>query len=45
MTITSTSGQPANYVDANVGSRSSKYQSLLTFTLPSSDSYTIVVTV
>jgi len=44
VTITSTSGQPANYVDANVGSRSSKYQSLLTFTLPSSDSYTIVVT-
>lgn len=44
VTITATSGQPANYVDGNGGSKSSKNQSLLTFTVPSSGSYTIVVT-
>ena len=44
VTITATSGKPANYVDANGGSKSSKSQSLLTFTVPSSGSYTIVVT-
>lgn len=48
VTVKPTSGQPLNYVDSYGGSRSNRYQSLLTFTLPSNlapGSYTIVVTV
>jgi hypothetical protein len=42
--ITATSGQPANYVDANGGSKSTKNQSLLTIALPAAGTYTVVVT-
>ncbi|HVS86133.1 MAG TPA: Ig-like domain repeat protein [Gaiellaceae bacterium] len=47
-TITSTSGQPAHYVHDAGGSKSAKYQILITFTLPgtlSSGTHSIVVTV
>ncbi len=48
VTVTATSGKPQNYVDTNGGSRATKYQDLLSFTLPSwlaPGSYTIQVTV
>jgi hypothetical protein len=43
-TVTATSGQPQNYVDANGGSKSTKVQSLITMTLPAAGTYTVVVT-
>ena len=44
VTVKPTSGQPLNYVDSYGGSRSNRYQSLLTFTLPANlapGSYTV----
>ena len=48
ITLTSTSGQPQNYVDSNGGSASTKYQTLLTITLPAglaNGNYRILVTI
>jgi MBG domain (YGX type)/Bacterial Ig-like domain (group 3) len=48
VTVTATSHQPLNYVDDNGGSPSSRYQSLLTFKLPSTlapGTYSILITV
>ncbi|MEN3273268.1 MAG: fibronectin-binding autotransporter adhesin [Actinomycetota bacterium] len=48
ITVTATSRQPQRYVDDNGGSTSTRYQSLLTFTLPSTlapGRYSILVTV
>ena len=48
LTVTPTSGYPQNYVDSYGGSTSTKYQSLLTFQVPSGladGQYTFIVTV
>jgi MBG domain (YGX type)/Bacterial Ig-like domain (group 3) len=48
VTVTAASHQPLNYVDANGGSPSSRYQSLLAFKLPSTlapGTYSILITV
>jgi len=47
VTVTPTFGKPQNYVDRYGGSTSTRYESLLTFTLPSGlapGTYTVVVT-
>ncbi|HLX33008.1 MAG TPA: Ig-like domain-containing protein [Gaiellaceae bacterium] len=46
VTTSATSGQPQNYVDANKGSTSTKYQTLISIALPSlaAGNYTIRVT-
>lgn len=48
LTITTTSGQPQNYVDSYNGSMSTKYQSLISFQVPanlSNGQYSLIVTV